>query len=91
VIGCVLFHPETPTTGRLFQMAVDPTAQRTGLGRRLVDALEAELRRRGIVVVHLHARAAAVPFYERLGYVTYGAPFDEIGIPHRHMRKTLRG
>jgi predicted GNAT family N-acyltransferase len=90
VIGCVLFHPETATTGRLFQMAVDSAAQRTGLGRRLVESLEAELRRRGIVDVHLHARAEAVPFYEGLGYVTYGEPFVEIGLPHRHMRKTVR-
>ena len=88
VVGCVLFHPEGPTGGRLFQMAVRADDRRGGLGRRLVAALEAELRRRGVREVHLHARADVVPFYERLGYAVYGDPFVEIGIPHRRMRKT---
>ena len=37
----------------------------------------------------LHAREAAVPFYERLGYLSEGEPFDEVGLPHRAMRKRL--
>ena len=90
VVGCVLFHPESAQDGRLFQMAVRPDRQGTGLGRRLVRALEDELGRRGFTRVHLHARAPVVPFYERLGYAVYGEPFSEVGIPHRHMRKRLR-
>jgi predicted GNAT family N-acyltransferase len=30
-----------------------------------------------------------VPFYERLGYAVYGDPFEEVGVPHRHMRRAL--
>ncbi len=89
VLGCVLFNPEDAHGGRLFQMAVAPPLQGQGLGARLVRALEAELVRRGFTHVHLHARAPVVPFYERLGYAVYGEPFTEVGIPHRHMRKTL--
>lgn len=89
VIGCVLFHPESATGGRLFQMAVHGSGQRGGLGRTLITTLEAELRRRGFHDVHLHARAEVVGFYERLGYATYGEPYVEIGLPHRSMRKTL--
>lgn len=89
VIGCVLFHPESVSAGRLFQMAVHTDGQRGGLGRMLVTTLEAELRQRGFRDVHLHARAEVVGFYERLGYVIYGEPFEEIGIPHRRMRKTI--
>ena len=89
VVGCVLFHPESVTAGRLFQMAVESGDRRSGLGRRLVATLEDELRRRGVRDVHLHARADVVPFYERLGYATYGEPFTEIGLAHRRMRKTL--
>ena len=89
VLGCVLFNPEDAHGGRLFQMAVSPDLQGQGLGARLVRSLEEELRRRGFTHVHLHARAPVVPFYERLGYAVYGEPFTEVGIPHRHMRKTL--
>jgi predicted GNAT family N-acyltransferase len=89
VVGCVLFHPETAAEGRLFQMAVRADDRRRGLGRQLVTALEDELRSRGVVAVHLHARADVVPFYERLGYAMYGEPFVEIGIAHCRMRKAI--
>jgi N-acetylglutamate synthase-like GNAT family acetyltransferase len=89
VEGCVLFHPDASGGGRLFAMAVSPALQGGGLGRRLVTTLEAELMRRGMVSVHLHARATVVPFYERLGYTVHGEPFTEVNIPHRHMRKVL--
>jgi predicted GNAT family N-acyltransferase len=89
VVGCVLFHPESPEDGRLYQMAVLPPLQRSGVGTRLVRALEGELIRRGFRSVHLHARAQVVPFYERLGYAAIGEPFEEVGIPHRNMRRAL--
>lgn len=89
VVGCVLFHPESATAGRLFQMAVRRDGQRSGLGRTLVATLEDELRRRGYRDVHLHARAEVVGFYERLGYAAFGEPFVEVGLAHRHMRKAL--
>jgi predicted GNAT family N-acyltransferase len=89
VVGCVLFHPESAGDGRLFQMAVRGERQKGGLGRQLVRALEEELVRRGFREVHLHARAQVVPFYERLGYEVFGEPFEEVGIPHRHMRRFI--
>jgi predicted N-acetyltransferase YhbS len=89
VVGCVLFHPEGADTGRLFQMAVEPERQGQRIGRQLVGTLEAEVARRGFRTVTLHAREAAVGFYARLGYEAFGEPFVEIGVSHRHMRRTL--
>jgi ribosomal protein S18 acetylase RimI-like enzyme len=89
VVGCVLFHPEAPDAGRLFQMAVAPERQGQHIGQRLVRALEAEVGRRGVRTVTLHAREAAVGFYARLGYGVFGAAFSEVGVPHRHMRRQL--
>lgn len=89
VLGCVLFHPEDSHGGRLFQMAVTPRLQGQRLGAKLVRTLEAELRRRGFTHVHLHARQTVVPFYERLGYSVYAEPFIDVGLPHRHMEKSL--
>ncbi|HVP62785.1 MAG TPA: GNAT family N-acetyltransferase [Myxococcaceae bacterium] len=90
VVGCVLFHPEGPGTGRLFQMAVEPERQGTGLGTRLVRALEGEVTERGFREITLHARDTAVGFYARLGYVSFGAPYAEVGVPHQNMRRALR-
>jgi ribosomal protein S18 acetylase RimI-like enzyme len=90
VVGCVLFRPLAARQGRLYQMAVEPDRQRSGIGAQLVAALEAEVARRGFDEVVLHARAAAVGFYERAGYVVDGDPFVEVGIPHVKMRKLIR-
>lgn len=89
VVGCVLFHPESAERGRLFQMAVAPELQGRGLGQRLVRRLEEALVERAVLRVHLHAREPVVGFYERLGYAVHGAPFVEVGVPHRHMRRSL--
>jgi len=89
LVGCVLFHPEGPETGRLFQMAVEPARQGEGIGLQLVRELEAEVARRGFSTVTLHARETAVGFYARLGYAVFGEPFVEVGVPHRHMRRRL--
>jgi predicted GNAT family N-acyltransferase len=89
LLGCVLFHPEGADGGRLFQMAIEPELQGAGLGRKLVQALEAELARRGVREVYLHARAPVVPFYERLGYACHGPRFLEVGIEHQEMRRRL--
>ena len=90
VVGCVLFHPEGTESGRLFQMAVEPARQGTGLGTRLVHALEDDLAARGFREVTLHARDTAVGFYARLGYQPVGPPYVEVGIPHQNMRRDLR-
>jgi predicted GNAT family N-acyltransferase len=91
VAGCVLFHPETSISGRLFQMAVVPRCQGQHVGHKLVRALEAELTQRGFQQVHLHARENVVPFYERLGFAAFGEPFVEVSVRHRHMQKSLPG
>ncbi len=89
VVGCVLFHPEGERSGRLFQMAVEPAQQRRRIGDRLVRGLEEELARRGFRELTLHARASAIGFYEKLGYACFGEPYEEVGVPHRSMRRAL--
>lgn len=89
VTGCVLFHPESAERGRLFQMAVRPDLHRTGRGARLVRHLEEALRARGVREVHLHARRVVEGFYAALGYAPEDEPYEEVGIPHIGMRRTL--
>ena len=54
-------------------LAVRPDRQRRGIGRKLMLRLEADLRARGCPKINLQIResnAAAVGFYEALGYAT---------------------
>jgi [ribosomal protein S18]-alanine N-acetyltransferase len=56
-------------------LAVQPGHQRHGIGRQLLEWLEASARTAGIFRVHLEMRVgndAARLFYERLGYRAHG-------------------
>lgn len=57
--------------GWINYLAVDPQQQRSGVGRRLMEAAEAVLRARGCPKINLQIRQdneAAVGFYRQLGY-----------------------
>jgi len=71
------------------RVAVRAAARGRGVGAALMRALEAEARRRGFGELRLHAQAPVIAFYQRLGYVAEGPLFEEAGIPHRAMRRTL--
>ncbi|UFQ15102.1 MULTISPECIES: GNAT family N-acetyltransferase [Streptomyces] len=78
------------TVGALGRLAVTRAARGLGVGAALVGAIEDAARARGLTAVDLHAQTHALGFYERLGYEAYGPEFQDAGIPHRAMRKTLR-
>lgn len=87
--GCLLLTPRIGGAVQMRQVAVDERHRGRGLGAAMVRESEAEARRRRFKRMVLHAREGAVPFYEHLGYACAGAPFEEVGIPHRAMEKTL--
>jgi predicted GNAT family N-acyltransferase len=71
------------------RVAVLEEARGTGLGRRLMKAVETRARECGQSRVLLHAQLPVVPFYEKLGYTAENGVFLEAGIPHRAMYKRL--
>ena len=89
LIACVVAVRLSPTDARIRQMAVSPAHQRRGLGRRLMNELEAHLRSRGLTHLVLHARASAVEFYEKLGYAVVGDEFIDVTIAHVRMVKVV--
>ncbi len=72
------------------RVAVLDEYREAGIGRALMQALEARAREDGFGEVVLHAQREVIPFYERLGYHGEGEIFEEAGIPHLAMRKPLR-
>ncbi len=71
------------------RVAVDRVLRGGQVGRAVMQALEAAARARGDRRIVLHAQRTAVPFYDRLGYLREGAPFEEAGIEHQAMAKRL--
>ena len=75
--------------GQIGRMAVLATYRRRGVGRRVLQALEDEAKRRKLEGVMLHAQLYARDFYRSLGYHDASPIFEEAGIPHVEMRKPL--
>ena len=80
---------QSPGVGRIGRLAVDRDLRGSRLGRQVLDALVAASQARGDREVLLHAQRSAEGFYRRAGFVPVGAVFEEAGIAHITMRRTL--
>lgn len=80
-----------PAPARIGRMAVLQGVRGAGVGRSLLQALEADIHQHGISEVTLHAQTPVIGFYRSLGYRAEGEVFEEAGIPHQTMRKSLEG
>lgn len=81
---------DSTTTWRLRGMAADPDRQGRGIGRALMIGVLDFVARAGGGKIWCHARLHAVGFYERFGFVTTGASFEEPEIgPHVLMERTV--
>jgi len=89
LVACVVAVKLSPTDARIRQMAVSPGHQRRGVGKRLMNDLEAQLRSRGFTNLVLHARSSAVGFYEKLGYAVVGDAFVDVTIAHFRIVKAV--
>ena len=76
-------------TARIGRMAVRAAERKRGIGSRLMQTAETVAAQTGVKEVVLHAQRTAEAFYRRLGYWAEGETFEEAGIPHVTMRKSL--
>ena len=75
--------------GKIGRVAVLPQYRGTGAGAAIVSRLVDLAAAQGLTQVYLNAQASALGFYERLGFRAEGPEFDEVGIPHRRMRRRI--
>ena len=95
-VHCVAWRDGEPVgTGRLLpdgrigRMAVRADQRGQGVGRRILEALIAIAAARGDTRVELSAQQQVEPFYRAQGFEPVGAPYDEVGIRHVRMRRSL--
>lgn len=58
------------------------------LGSKLLKLAEEEIKKEADTA-YLDAQVRAIGFYEANGYAPFGDEFDDEGVPHIHMKKTL--
>jgi YbgC/YbaW family acyl-CoA thioester hydrolase len=85
--GRLLEH--VPGVAKIGRMAVVRTMRGSRIGRSVLDALMSAARARGDREVVLHAQLSAAPFYARAGFSERGTMFEEAGIPHIEMVRSL--
>jgi predicted GNAT family N-acyltransferase len=76
--------------GKIGRMAVVKEWRRRGVGAELLEALVAEAQRRGHTEVKLSAQLQAAEFYRSHGFVAEGKVYEEAGILHQMMRRSLK-
>ncbi|WP_263374358.1 GNAT family N-acetyltransferase [Granulicella aggregans] len=91
--GCVWLEPQSDETWYLGSLTVDPTLQKSGLGRTLLASAEQWAKERGARTIEMHVinvRDTLIAWYERRGYRLTGEthPFpygdNRFGTPLRN-------
>lgn len=85
VIGTARVIFPDKNIAKIERMAVLKNFRRRGTGRGIITFLLAELKRRQIKYVILHAQHNVVEFYKSCGFKESGEPFFEAGIKHIKM------
>jgi len=84
-IGCERLLPD----GHIGRVAVLAEWRGRGVGDALLERMIALARELGHVRVLLNAQTHALAFYARHGFVAFGPEYDDAGIPHRAMERSL--
>jgi YbgC/YbaW family acyl-CoA thioester hydrolase len=81
--------PAQSGTARIGRMAVKRVLRRAQLGSDVLQALLEAAQARGDQQVLVHAQRVAEGFYARSGFVPQGEGFEEVGLPHIEMVRSL--
>ncbi len=88
-VGAARLREYDAARAKVERVAVREADRGRGIGRVLMDVVEAYAVDTGYEEVLLHAQVPVVDFYEHLGYDVTSEEFEDAGIPHREMRKSL--
>jgi len=75
VLACVRVEPEDGDGWYFGMLAIDPATQASGLGKRMLDAIDAHVRERGgrrLRITVINVREQLIAWYERRGFVRTG-------------------
>jgi predicted GNAT family N-acyltransferase len=90
--GRLVLLAETPRDesglwAQVSRMAVLQASRSSGVGSKLLAALEEEAVRRNATGITLHAPLTSLDFYKKRGYQAVGGVFQAAGMPHLELHK----
>ncbi|WP_020006167.1 GNAT family N-acetyltransferase [Salinicoccus albus] len=88
-IGTVRYRPLNKELIKVERMAVLPEYRGRSLGQDLMTRVHDHAKLFGFTHSRLGAQVHAVAFYERLGYRVASEEFEDAGIPHVYMERTI--
>jgi predicted GNAT family N-acyltransferase len=90
VVGTArLRYLKEQNTAKIERVAVLSSFRRQGIGFAIMNYVLNCLQEEGIRTAKIHSQEQAKFFYQELGFKQQGLPFDEAGIRHIAMLKTL--
>ena len=75
---------------KIGRVAVKKEYRGQGVGSKLLQTIEIQAENNGILSMHLGSQLSAQAFYNHLGYEAYGPIFEDAGIEHVLMQKTIQ-
>ena len=76
-------------SGQIGRMAVLKPYRRSGIGKKMLEKLLAIAETMGMKTAFLNAQLVAIDFYKKYGFQEHGEIFDDAGIEHIRMEKSL--
>ena len=89
-VGTARIRKVSHQRAKIERLAVLSTARRQGIGRKLMEKALADLTKQDYQEALIHAQEYVKDLYQKLGFESVGSPFEEAGIPHIKMIKTLK-
>ena len=86
---CRILPNKDHSEATLRRMAVLPSYQGQNLGKLLLEDVIQFCQKQGFKRMVLHAQLTAKGFYDKLGFTCFGEEFEEAGIMHISMEKSL--
>lgn len=86
--ACARFRPYEDGI-KVERVAILKPYRNKGFGKTLMNTIESIAKRKHHHKLILNAQLQAKPFYEKLGYVSIGLPFQEENIVHIKMYKII--
>ncbi|MBO0928249.1 GNAT family N-acetyltransferase [Staphylococcus sp. 30400_3112M30941] len=88
-IATARIRPIDEKVVKIERVAVIKSYRGTGIGRKLMHAVDSLAKNEGYEIATMHAQCHAIPFYESLNFKKRGNIFLEEGIEHVEMMKKL--